>query len=83
MQVEIGQVYEVQWTQGAEALPSQRVTTKTRRAILTGIELEGSVPTKLWFSCPILQGRRSGEVHMNEWSGINAKFLGKLDMILA
>ncbi len=66
MDFEIGQIWEVPVSDMPEPLQSARPQL-IRRGMLTGMTMENGAPIKLFFSCPMIPGRRSGEVHPNEW----------------
>ena len=80
MELEVGQVWEVRWIEGGEAMPSKAVVQRRRQGILTGIDFNGSIPTKLYFSCPMIEGRRNGEIQAREWTKVNATLIGTLKM---
>lgn len=72
----IGQVWEVQWDSGDVLHPGVR----GRRGVLLGMNIEHGGPTKLWFSCPMLKGRKTNEVHIRDWPPPHSKFIGLIQM---
>ena len=66
---EIGQVWQVEWTKGAEPMSTEpgSGTPISRVGMLIGVEHHRGDPVKLWFGCPMLPGRKTGEVYVSEW----------------
>ena len=75
MEFEIGQIWEISWNPN-EALTAK--PPKSRTGVLLGMDKDAGMVVKLWFSCPMIPGRRSNDVHVNEWPYEGARHIGSL-----
>lgn len=82
MNIAVGQVWQVNWVEGSEVLPSHGRSKRTRTGILTGLEDINGKPVNLHFSLPMLQGRRNTSMTAAELTKLaekgQAKLLGNL-----
>ena len=77
MEFEIGQVWEHRFMAGSEALSTSRSSHQSRRGMITGIEEVNGSPSRLYFSIPMVPGRKTGMVHANEFASMpNTRLVG-------
>jgi hypothetical protein len=74
---EVGQVWQITWASGDEALSGKRMV-KSRVGILSGIEMAGGTPSRLYFSCPMLKDTNSTTVYPRDFQAQNPKLIGVL-----
>jgi len=76
MEPSIGQVWQVLWDSGDVLAPG----IKGRIGVIVGMDIEHGEPTKLYFSCPMVKGRKTNEVSVRDWPPPHSEFIGQLVM---
>jgi hypothetical protein len=77
MTFEIGQIWQVSWDTGDHLAPG----VKGRRGVLLGMDIEADgMPTKLYFSCPMVPGSKTNEVYVRNWPVKHSQLIGQLEV---
>jgi hypothetical protein len=78
---EIGQVWEHRWKAGNEPYSTEARGFKSRTGVITGIEALNGAPSKLFFSIPMIDGRKTGDVYVNEFDALaDTKLIGVINV---
>jgi hypothetical protein len=77
MEPEIGQVWKVLWDSGDALRPAIR----GRIGVILGMDIEHDSATKLYFSCPMVKGRKTNEVSVRDWPPPHSEMIGHLAML--
>jgi hypothetical protein len=85
---ELGQVWQVAWTEGNEAFSTTTRFRRSRTSILCGIDHHNGEPVNLHFAVPMIQGRRGNYANQVSTSELlrlyqdgNAQLLGKMELL--
>ena len=78
---EVGQVWESLWARGTEPFSTEgAVSVKRRVGMITGIEQVDGEVTKLFFSVPMIEGRKTGEVYAKEFLSHRVALVGEINV---